>query len=128
MAELPHAFPFRLADALGAAGVGMRLSAGGRLDATRGWPATLALELLAQSAAHFAGPESTGGGALAAIENAVFHPALARRPLLAGETLVAQLEPRGRLGRLLKISGKVLRDGELVIEADLVLALDSAGG
>lgn len=129
MAELPHSFPFRLVDRLGGDGVGLRLSAGGRLDATRGWPPTLALEVLAQSAASLAGPApASGGGALAAIDAVVFHPQLAHRPLLAGETLIAELAPRGRFGRLLKVGGKVLRDGETVVEAELVLALGASAG
>lgn len=125
---LPHAFPFRLVETQEGGGVVVTLSAGGTWWRGRqGPPAVLALEILAQAAilvlARGDGQEGSrqeGRGLLAGVDRASFH-----RPLSPGDRLDARVELRGRFGRLVKVTGSLIRqDGEVVTEADLLLALE----
>jgi 3-hydroxymyristoyl/3-hydroxydecanoyl-(acyl carrier protein) dehydratase len=139
---LPHAYPFRLLDA----GPGdLRVLVAGNAAGLRGrgeLPSVLAIEMLAQAAlvrlaAILPGPAPSAGdgvasamsgaaatagprgGLLAGVEGVRFHT-----PLRAGDRLLAEVELVARLGRLLKVRCALRRDAEVVVEGELLLALE----
>ena len=121
---LPHRYPFELLDRSADDRVVVGLTAGaGVVRGGAEWPPVLALEALAQAAmVLLAEPgEAPARGALAGIDQARLPSA--SRPLLVGDRLAATVERRGAFGRLLKVHGRLERDGESVVEADLILAL-----
>jgi 3-hydroxymyristoyl/3-hydroxydecanoyl-(acyl carrier protein) dehydratase len=122
---LPHAFPFRLVDRTGGRAALPLLwtvnAALGRGAAEV--PAVLAIEMMAQAALVLLAGEAGGGpgegaGLLAGVDGVTFHA-----PLAAGDRLEAHAELAGRFGRLLKVRGRLTRDGATVVEGDLLLAL-----
>lgn len=126
---LPHRFPFRFLEPVGESGVAFRLTAGSRLpgppalDRPFGFPLTLAVEGLAQAALALLAREDGrpgGMGSLAAIDGAVLHA-----ELHPGDVLVAEVQVLGRFGPALKVAAAFTRDGERVVEASLLLHVDT---
>jgi len=123
---LPHAYPFRLLDRGADGAVGVLVS--GNAAQLRGGhelPAFLAVEVLAQSALSALGEPlgaqaSNGGGLglLAGVQEVRFHAEL--RP---GDRLLASATLLGRLGPLLKVRAELRRDGAVVVEGELLLAM-----
>lgn len=131
---LPHRYPFRLLDARHPDGVVFRLGAAAASSRPAGAMAPiLALEILAQAAlvtlpeeeGDEEGGENPRMGYLAGIDGATFDPALTHRPLAAGDTLIAAVARGAGYGRLLKVHGVLRRDGEQLVEAELVLSLEA---
>ena len=124
---LPHAYPFRLVEGRADGSVWVLVT----IDAawSRGvaeLPRFLAVEALAQSAIlALAGsgeaPGAARGGLLAGLDDVRFV-----LPLMAGDRLEARATLLGRLGPLVKVRGELRRDGEIAVEADLLLALTPA--
>lgn len=138
--DLPHRYPFRWLDPLPPRHVD---SADGRrvyrlqLTATAHAPRLaalspiVALEFIAQAAGSAGGGEAPSAdvgsapprpGMLAAISSASFDPSLGLRPLQAGDVLDVEVDPPVRFGGLVKVSGRIARRGQALIEADLVLS------
>ena len=118
---LPHAFPFRLADRREHGGVVASLSLdGAQLAGSLRPPPFFAVEILAQ-AAHLLLAPAGGLYYLAGIREARL-----LAPLASGDRLVARAEVSGRFGAILRVTGRLERDGEPVATADLWLA--PAGG
>lgn len=131
--DLPHRFPFRFLEPLGEtgeSGVAYRVTAGARLPGAAAWeqpfafPLTLAVEGLAQAALALL-PRPEGGrsgamGSLAAVDGAQLLAEI--RP---GDVLVAEIRVLGRFGPAIKVAGSFLRDGERVVEAGLLLHVDT---
>ena len=123
---LPHAFPFRLVDRFdGGDGLRLTWTVGGALDRGAGQaPTVLAVEMMAQAALMLVASggageaESSGPGLLAGADRVVFHAAVR-----AGDRLEAHAELTGRFGRLMKVRTRLTREGALVVEGDLLLAL-----
>lgn len=125
---LPHAFPFRLVDRAGD-GAGQELSwtLGGALDRGVGAaPAMLAVEMMAQAALVLLSREgggdadagTPGAGLLAGVDGLVLHSVVG-----AGDRLEADAAVAGRFGRLVKVRARLTREGVVVAEGDLLLAL-----
>ena len=121
---LPHAYPFRLVEASadGTVTVLVTLNAAWSRGGAE-LPRFLAVEALAQSAIlALAGtgetPGASRGGLLAGLDDVRF-----ALPLRAGDRLEARATLLGRLGPLVKVRGELRRDGEVAVEADLLLAL-----
>lgn len=139
--ELPHRFPFRFLEPLGdpmeepgaAPAVAFRVTAGGRLPGAQAFerpfafPLCLAVEGLAQAALALLprqdgrpGGRPGATGSLAAIDGAQLlaeiHP---------GDILVAEVQPLGRFGPAIKVACAFRRDGERVVEASLLLHVDT---
>ena len=90
-------------------------------------PPFLAVEVLAQSALIvLAEPEGEGApggsglGLLAGVQEVRFHA-----PLRSGDVVAAGATLLGRLGPLLKVRAELRRDGTLVVEGELLLAMKS---
>jgi 3-hydroxymyristoyl/3-hydroxydecanoyl-(acyl carrier protein) dehydratase len=123
---LPHAFPFRLVDRAGdGAAQPLAWTVGGALDRGAGAaPAMLAVEMMAQAALVLLARDGSGEGAgegaglLAGVDGLVFHSTLG-----AGDRLEAHADVAGRFGRLVKVRARLTRDGVVVAEGDLLLAL-----
>ena len=147
---LPHAFPFRLVDraddgpgqptaslplgrqedpALAASrrrgSLPLAWTVGGALDRGAGAaPAMLPVEMMAQAALVLLTRDGSGEGEgervglLAGVDGVVFHATLA-----AGDRLEAHADVAGRFGRLVKVRARLTRDGAVVAEGDLLLAL-----
>ena len=130
MRGLPHAFPFRFVET-GRNGESARalISVGDALrrGSTQGHPPILLLEILAQAALVPAGPQPEGEGEgpavnyLAAINDARFAPELATAPVQPGDVLEARVEAVGGFGRTLKVHGELEREGQVLVEATLIL-------
>ena len=126
---LPHAYPFALLDRLADGGIGVLVTAGAaQLRGGGELPASLAVEVMAQAALVALAPEAgegggtaqQGGGLLAGLDTVSFHA-----PLRAGDLLRAEATLVGRMGPLVKVRCELRRDGELVVEGGLLLALTS---
>ena len=104
---------------------------GGALDRGAGAaPAMLAVEMMAQAALVLLTRDGSGEGAgegqgegervglLAGVDGVVFHATLA-----AGDRLEAHADVAWRFGRLVKVRARLTRDGAVVAEGDLILAL-----
>ena len=150
---LPHAFPFRLVDraadgpaqptaslplgrqedvALAASrrrgSLPLAWTVDGALDRGAGVaPAMLAVEMMAQAALVLLARDGGGGGGegagdgpgmLAGVDGLVFHATLG-----AGDRLEAHADVAGRFGRLVKVRARLTREGAVVAEGDLLLAL-----
>lgn len=128
---LPHAYPFEFVH--GACSrptpdsVLVRLSHGsGVLKGQRDLPSILGIEILAQAAAWIeADRESSGDEPPQAVYlagcEARFSNALALRPMMAGDELRVTVEPAGSFGRLRRVAGRIVREGTVLVEAELML-------
>jgi 3-hydroxymyristoyl/3-hydroxydecanoyl-(acyl carrier protein) dehydratase len=131
---LPHRYPFELVDTDrghndGAGGrIRVRLTADGGVHRAEPYPPVLAIEVLAQAAARLLGGDRPKAGRLAGLDGVRFLPLLADRPLQPGDVLEAAVEAGGGFGTLLKVRGELRRDGEPVVEGELILLLEEAGG
>jgi hypothetical protein len=126
--ELPHRFPFRFLEPVGETGVAFRVTAGARLPgaaelARTGLPLSLAVEGLAQAALAVLPREDGRPGATGSLATIDGGRLLAEvRP---GDVLVAQVELLGRFGPAIKVACAFLRDGERVVEASLLLHVET---
>lgn len=127
--ELPHRFPFRFLTPVGESGAAFRVTAGERLpgaaslDRPFSFPLTLAVEGLAQAALALlprADGHPGGTGALAAVDGARLAGEI--RP---GDILIAEVTLLGRFGPALKVAAAFTREGERVVEASLLLHVDT---
>lgn len=122
---LPHAYPFRFVERRPDGRLVVAISAAAGASRGAPLPAVLAIEILAQAALAGLAPEGeagegkgTGLGLLAGVDEARFH-----QPLRPGDQVTAMVETEGRFGRLVKAAGRLEREGEVVAEARLLLAL-----
>lgn len=123
---LPHRFPFRLVDRVEGGRVRVALTTDAVwLRGSEGYPAALAVEILAQSAILLL-PETTSGGGkglLAGIDGAAFHASPA-----PGDVLSIEIRQTGRFGTVVRVEGTITRrsgrgdEEEPVAEAALLLA------
>lgn len=137
MQRIPHRYPFVWIDtiaiepasdsAASTARASVRLT--GTTSPLRGGtlPGALALEVMAQAALGIVGEQQTAAGEvrngyLAGMDRVTFLPALLARPLLAGDVLEIEVERTASFGALVKIRGVALRDGEPLVEGELILA------
>lgn len=140
MADLPHTYPFRFVEPRRASGSGAGPTVapsvdsalpgpriGGRAAASQGYPLSLAIEAMAQSVllrppgvGEESGDVPDGGrrAQLAGIEGAKLLAAI--RP---GDRLEGRSELQGRFGPALKVRCTLVREGEPVAEATLLLTL-----
>lgn len=123
----PHAFPFRFVDdAQGPGGpVRVRWTAAQHAVRDHDGPSSLLLiEVVAQATLFQARdePAPMGPVALAGLEELELADTLARRPLRAGDELLVFTEVAARFGQLLKIAGRVERDGETIARGTWLLA------
>lgn len=110
----------------------VRLTAGGPLlRGDRSLPPTYAIEILAEAAIFLVretAAEAEGATVmyLGGISDATISPTLTTRPLVAGDSLDMRIETtRSSFGRMRKLHGVMLRDGEPMVEADLILVAGS---
>lgn len=135
MADLPHAYPFRFVEpsptGRAAGGPIVAVSVDSALPGPRGagegqpgYPLSLALEAMAQSvlasppALEEEGSAPGGRAHLAGIEDARLLAAI--RP---GDRLEGRSELKARFGPALKVRCELLREGEPVAEATLLLTM-----
>jgi 3-hydroxymyristoyl/3-hydroxydecanoyl-(acyl carrier protein) dehydratase len=127
---LPHAYPFRVVEPLAGVEPGAKGPVTILVSLNAAWsrgneevPPFFAVEALAQASilalsGRGATADAPRGGLLAGLEDVRFH-----LPLRAGDRLEAEATLLGRLGQLIKVRCELRRDGELAVEAGLLLAL-----
>ena len=130
---LPHRFPFELIDpaspSLATDTVTVRLTGTAGVHRGARYPASLGLEILAQAAlsvlSHEGGLGSPGRGMLAGLDGVSIAEEAIERPLMGGDVLEATVRKSGGFGRLLKVYGVLRRDGSRVVEAHMILTINS---
>ena len=132
-ADLPHAYPFRFADAVAApadasfAGgrVRIRVSANSRAAMGETWGSPLlCVEAIAQAALLLQGGTAADGrkGFLAGIQDFRIH-----RVPEAGETLDVEIRLAGRFGPVARFDGRISADGEEVAAGSVLVRQGRAG-
>jgi 3-hydroxymyristoyl/3-hydroxydecanoyl-(acyl carrier protein) dehydratase len=125
--DLPHAYPFRLVDAIlneknadfTSGSVRVRVSANSRSAMGEVWQSPLLLaEAMAQSALLLEGgdPEIGRRGFLAGIDG--FE---ATRPPRAGETLTVEVRLTAKFGAIVRFEGEVTADGERIARGGILV-------
>ena len=126
-ADLPHAYPFRFADAVSAPAnaafeggrVRIRVSANARAAMGETWQSPLlCAEAIAQAALLLQGGTAADGrrGFLAGIQD--FRVARLPEP---GETLEVEVRVAGRFGPLIRFDGRVSSDGQEVASGSVLV-------
>ena len=143
---LPHRFPFQF---VSLSAESMQRSAADALDAERDrspekgrlkvllshgtgplrgmvhLPSILGIEIVAQATAALlsSSSEDRPSEVFLAGAEVQFSDSLGERPMSAGDELEVQVETRCDFGKLRKVSGRIEREGEVLLEADLMLTV-----